>query len=174
MVERKIVALEYIPIEHQNANIFTKPLDRSKFEVLRQVISVIFCPQSSLALIVFVLHLFILCNHSSLLFCFLCFSNFYYITFTHFMIGCFIYLLFKKKKRKRKEKCVLHYFSWTCYQGWPFYLYITCLCTFFSLDELILLHFTSFGFVVHVVWELFIVFNHMILILKSHVFDCKD
>ena len=44
LVEGKIVALEYIPIERQNANIFTKPLDRSKFETLRQVIVVILCP----------------------------------------------------------------------------------------------------------------------------------
>ena len=80
----------------------------------------------------------------------------------------------KNKKGKRNEKCVLHYFSWIWNQGWPYYLYITCLCTLFSLDELILLHFTSFGYVVHVVWELFIVFDHMILILKSHAFDCKD
>ena len=43
-VERKIVCLEYIPIERQNADIFTKPLDRSKFETLRQVIGVILCP----------------------------------------------------------------------------------------------------------------------------------
>ncbi|XP_050261227.1 secreted RxLR effector protein 161-like [Quercus robur] len=44
LVERKIVVLEYIPTERQNANIFTKPLDRSKFETLRQVIGVIRCP----------------------------------------------------------------------------------------------------------------------------------
>ena len=44
LVERKIVALEYIPTEYQNADIFTKPLDRSKFETLRQVICVILCP----------------------------------------------------------------------------------------------------------------------------------
>ena len=37
LVERKIVALE-------NDDIFTKPLDRSKFETLRQVIGVILCP----------------------------------------------------------------------------------------------------------------------------------
>ena len=43
LVERKIVCLEYIPTERQNAEIFTKPLDRSKFETLRQVISVILC-----------------------------------------------------------------------------------------------------------------------------------
>ena len=88
-----------------------------------------------------------------------------------------LFLLFfskKKKMRKRKEKCVLHYFSWIWNQGWPYYLYITCLCTLFSLDELILLHLAYFSFVVHVMWELFIVFDHMILILKSHAFDCKD
>ena len=44
LVKRKIVALEYIPIEHQNADIFTKPLDRRKFETLHQVIGVILCP----------------------------------------------------------------------------------------------------------------------------------
>ncbi|XP_075636792.1 putative mitochondrial protein AtMg00240 [Castanea sativa] len=44
LVERKIVVLEYIPTECQNADIFTKPLDRSKFETLHQVIGVILCP----------------------------------------------------------------------------------------------------------------------------------
>ena len=38
LVERKIVSLEYIPTKRQNADIFTKHLDRSKFETLRQVI----------------------------------------------------------------------------------------------------------------------------------------
>ena len=41
LVERKIVALEYIPIEQQNADIFSKSLNRSKFESLCQVIRVI-------------------------------------------------------------------------------------------------------------------------------------
>ena len=44
LVERKIVALEYIPTKRQNDDIFTKPLDRSKFKTLRQVIGVILCP----------------------------------------------------------------------------------------------------------------------------------
>ena len=39
-----IVCLEYIPTKRQNADFFTKPLDRSKFETLRQVIGVILCP----------------------------------------------------------------------------------------------------------------------------------
>ena len=44
LVERKIVVFEYIPTERQNVDIFTKPLDKSKFETLRQVIGVILCP----------------------------------------------------------------------------------------------------------------------------------
>ena len=44
LVERKIVCLEYIPTECQNADIFTKPLDRSKSETFHQVIGVILCP----------------------------------------------------------------------------------------------------------------------------------
>ena len=44
LVERKIVSLEYIPTERQNADTFIKPLDRRKFEILRQVIGVILCP----------------------------------------------------------------------------------------------------------------------------------
>ena len=43
LVERKIVALEYIPTKRRNADIFTKPLDRSKFETLHLVIGVILC-----------------------------------------------------------------------------------------------------------------------------------
>ena len=43
----------------------------------------------------------------------------------------------------------------------------------FSLDELLLGHFTSLSFVVHVVWKMFIVFDHFVLILKSYVFDCR-
>ena len=44
LIERKIVCLEYIPTERQNADIFTKLLDRSKFETLCQVIGVILSP----------------------------------------------------------------------------------------------------------------------------------
>ena len=75
LVERKIVALEYIPTECQNADIFIEPLDRSKFETLHQVIGVILCPQSSLAFMVLVLHRSTLCHHSSCCFCSLCFTK---------------------------------------------------------------------------------------------------
>ena len=44
LVERKVIALEYILTERQNADIFTKPLYRSKFEPLHQMIGVITCP----------------------------------------------------------------------------------------------------------------------------------
>ena len=43
-VERKVVTLKYILTKRQNAYIFTKPLDRSKFESLCQVNGVITCP----------------------------------------------------------------------------------------------------------------------------------
>jgi len=46
-VERKVVVLEYILTEYQNANIFTKSLDGSRLEPLHQVISVITCPRLS-------------------------------------------------------------------------------------------------------------------------------
>ena len=52
LVERKIMCLKYIPTECQNADIFTKPLGRSKFETLRQVIDVILCHLSFLAFMV--------------------------------------------------------------------------------------------------------------------------
>ena len=44
LVERKIVCLEYIPTKRQNADSFTKPFDRIRFETLHQVIGVILCP----------------------------------------------------------------------------------------------------------------------------------
>ena len=125
---------------------------------------------------ILVLHLSILCGHSSLLFFFLCFLlgfALHNIHASHTKLFLLFFIMKKiKKRRKRKEKGVLHYFSWIWNQGWPYYLYITFLCTLFNLDELILLHFTSLSFVVHIVWKLFIVFDHMILILKLHAFDC--
>ena len=44
LVKIKVVAFEYILTKRQNAYIFTKPLDRSKFEYLCQVNGVITCP----------------------------------------------------------------------------------------------------------------------------------
>ena len=139
---------------------------------------------------VLVFHFFLLYDHSSLLFLFYLFLGFALHNIHAFHARLFLLLFSPKKKknknknknknktkqkmRKRKEKCVLHYFSWIWNQGWPYYLYITCLCILFSLDKLILLYFSSLNFVVHIVWELFIVFDHMILILKSHAFDYKD
>ena len=36
------------------------------------------------------------------------------------------------------------------------------------------MHFSSLCYVVLILCELFIVSNHMLFILKSHSFDCKD
>ena len=55
--ERKIVVLEYIPTEHQNAHIFTKPFNRSIFEPLCQVIGVITFPKVFLNIMVLMLNL---------------------------------------------------------------------------------------------------------------------
>ena len=78
---------------------------------------------------------------------------------------------FLKKTKKIFVFCISH--LGFIIKNWPYYLYIISLCTLFSLDELLLWHFTSLSFVVHVVWEMFIVFDHFVLILKSHVFDCR-
>ena len=48
LVKRKIMTLEYIPTERQNVDIFTKSLDKSRFETICQVIGVILCPLSVL------------------------------------------------------------------------------------------------------------------------------
>ena len=93
LVERKIVALEYTPTDHQNANIFTKPLDRSKFESLCQVICVITCLQSlfgylwSLCLIFqsFVTKMFFI-------------RIFFCITFMYFILGLFMIFFLTKNK----------------------------------------------------------------------------
>ena len=48
LVEKKVVFLEYVPIEGQNADILTKPLDVSRFESLRKSIGL--CTLSWLSL----------------------------------------------------------------------------------------------------------------------------
>ena len=66
-----------------------------------------------------------------------------------------IFFLIIKKKKKGSKMCFT-LFSCIWNKGWPIYFYITCLCTLFSLDELgwaYLLHFISWSFAVHVVWE---------------------
>ena len=125
--------------------------------------------------LVLMFHLSILCDYSSLLFLFSLFLGFALHNIHAFHARLFLLLFSKKKKKKKKGKkngfCII-FLGFEIKVGHN--LYITCLCTLFSLDELILLHFTSLTFIVHVMWEMFIVFDHIILILKSHAFDCKD
>ena len=95
--------------------------------------------------------------------------------FNH-LAQCVFFVFGHKLKKKKKTKkifvfCISHLEF--IIKDWLYYLYITSLCTLFSLNELLLLHFTSLSFVVHVVWEMFIAFDHPVLILKSHVFDCR-
>ena len=116
LVERKIVCLKYIPTERQNANIFIIPLDRSKFETLRQVIGVILCPWSvlfswSLCFIVFPLWPLFFVPW------FLCFSllslgvALHYIYAFHSRCFYLIYIYIKEKKGKRKHIVILALFS---------------------------------------------------------------
>ena len=147
------MALEYIPTEHQNADIFTKPLDRSKFQALHQVIGVILGPQSSLVLLVLMLHLTILCDHSSLLFLFSLFLGFALHNIHAFHAWLFQLILFKiiKKKKKEKEGKICFALFFLDLKLRLATLSLHNLCTLFSLDELILLHLASFSFVVYVV-----------------------
>ena len=60
----------------------------------------------------------------------------------------------KKKNKKKGSKMCFALFSWIWNQGWQIYFYITCLCTLFSLDELIYCtHYTSYSLLnfVHVI-----------------------
>ena len=43
-----------------------------------------------------------------------------------------------------------------------------------ALISFIFLHFASLCYGLLILCELFMVFKHMLLILKSHSFDCKD
>ena len=126
---------------------------------------------------VFVVHLSILCDNSSLLFCFFCFLlgfALHNIHVFHTWLFVLLFLIIKKNKKIKEEKgrkmCLALFFL--DLKSRLAILSLTCLCTLFSLDVLILLHFTSLSLVVHVVWELFIVFDYLILILKSYAFDC--
>ena len=136
--------LEYIPTERQNADIFTKSLDRSTFETLRQVIGVILCPWSvllslSLCFITFPLWLLFFVSW------FLCFSllslevALHYIHAFHskFFLHIYIYIYINKKIKKREERkekgstlLFLHYSLCFWKQGWSIYFHMTCLLYF--------------------------------------------
>ena len=85
----------------------------------------------------------------------------------------FILFKLKKEEEKRKQIMFLHLFSWHWKQGWLIYLHITCLCTLFSSDELIYCTLLVKLCSACCVGKIFIVFNHFVLILKSHVFVCR-
>ena len=130
---------------------------------------------------VLVLHLFIFCDYSSLLFLFslfLVFSLHNIHTFhARLFFFCYFFKIKKKIKNKKKEKEGKMCFALILLDLKSRLAILSLhnmLCTLFSLDELILLHLDCFSFVMHVVWELFIIFDYMILILKSHVFYCND
>ena len=85
---------------------------------------------------------------------------------------CF-FLLVIKFFSNQKDFYVLYYFSWICNQGQPYYFYITCLCTLFGLDELIYYTLLVETLQCMLCRKMFMVFDYMILILKSCAFDCR-
>ena len=85
---------------------------------------------------------------------------------------CFLFLVIKFFSNQ-KDFYVLYYFSWICNQGQPYYFYITCLCTLFGLDELIYYTLLVETLQCMLCGKMFMVFDYMILILKSYAFDCR-
>ena len=124
---------------------------------------------------VLVLHLSILFYHSSLLFLFSLFLGFalHNIHAFHARLFLIFFLNSKINKVKERQMCLALFFldlksRLAILSLHNMFMYFVL----FSMDEFILLHFTSLSFVVHVVWEMFIVFDCLFLILKSYTFDC--
>ena len=101
------------------------------------------------------------------------------VTFIHCILGLFWLFFFffknpKKEKENQKKWVFVLYIFKMCNWGWPmkfaFHDCVPCL----TLMSFIFLHFVSLCNVVLILCELFMVFNHMLLILKSHSFDYKD
>ena len=112
-------------------------------------------------------------DHCSL-FCFFFFFFFLFLEFALHSIHAFhSRIFFFKLKKKRGSKMCFALFSWIWNQGRPIYFYITCLCTLFNLDELIYCTLLVEALQCMLCGKMFIVFDHMILILKSHAFDCR-
>ena len=74
----------------------------------------------------------------------------------------------KNLKTKKYFYCFLYYTYSRCV------IEIHDYVPFLALMSFIFLRFASLCYVVLKLCELYMVFNHMLLILKSHYFDCKD
>ena len=113
LVEERVVCLEFIHIDNQKVDIFSKPLDGPRFESLRKTIGVgtilwISCVMcASLVYIVlfclWVAHFFVGYLHSMILLivnCFVCFCYFYIIAFDQFFFVSKSKNLIKSRKSK--------------------------------------------------------------------------
>ena len=99
------------------------------------------------------------------------------ITFIHRILGLFLMFFsfsFKKIKILKKKKVFVLYIFKLCNWGWPmkftFHDCVPCL----ALMSFIFPYFASLCYIGLILFELFMVFNHMLLILNSHFFDCKN
>ena len=90
---------------------------------------------------------------------------------------CFLFLD-KKILKNPKKKGFLFFFVLCIFKlrnsGWPMKFTFHNCVSFLTLMSFIFLHFASLCYVVLILCELFRVLKHMLLILKSHSFDCKD
>ena len=125
----------------------------------------------SLSDMVFMLHCSTLYDHCSLIFVFFVFRICIALhSCISFYVVFFFFFFFLKKK---EANCVLHLFSWHWKQGFSIYLHITCLCILFSLDKLIYYTLLVKLCSACCVGKMLIVFDHFVLILKSHIFNCR-
>ena len=87
-----------------------------------------------------------------------------------FLVDLFFQI--KKKREEKGSKLCFALFSWFWKQGWSIYFHITCLLYLLSFDDL-----TYCTLLVKALWCMLCGknvygFDHLVLILKSHVFDC--
>ena len=99
------------------------------------------------------------------------------ITLMNLILGLlltFFSFYFNKKIKKIQKKKIELYIFKMCNWGWPlkfaFHDCVPCL----TLMSFIFLYFASLCYVMLKLCELFMVFKHMLLILKSRFFYCKD
>ena len=123
LVEEKTVYLEFITIDNQKTNIFTKPLNGSKFETLRKTIGVDIIPWTLSRVWTFLLFVAYLLHMSHMfLFVHVSFTSFCFaLVFVDFCFLFYFWVCSKIQKPIKIEKssesliaclCVCHMWVW--------------------------------------------------------------
>ena len=108
---------------------------------------------------------------------FICITFIHFILVFFFFFKCFLVFFLNHKNiknQKTKGRFFVLYIFKMCNWGWPTKFTFHDCVSYLALMSFIFLHFASLWYVVLIFCELFIVVKHMLLILKSHYFDCKD